>query len=389
MSINNSNTNNLRNRTANFQPNRLTQARKAKGWSMVDLARQIDVTREAVSSFEKGKKKPSYETMRNLAKALDVRETFFTMHGDGVILRQDSAINFRTLKSAYSKEIDKTKVYLEWLAELCGLLEHDYVELQPTKLPKFDIEDFEKLTDDDIEYYAEQTRRFFGLGDGPISDLTLLMENNGIFVGYLPLPPKIDGISAWINKRPYVLINRSAYACRARYDLAHELGHLILHTSLAQEDLEQKEILDLVEKQANYFAGAFLIPEKSITQEFYSTEINALKDLKRRWGVSMQAIMMRLFNIELVSESQKRYFFQKIATMGIRKKEPLDGEIKKEESRTIRKIIELLNDKEVLFASDFLAKFSFPIVRELSGLADDFFITKQRESNIVKLRFGT
>jgi Zn-dependent peptidase ImmA (M78 family)/DNA-binding XRE family transcriptional regulator len=360
----------------------------AKGWSMVDLARQIEVSRQAISSFEKGEKNPSYETMREMAKVLDVKDNFFFLPDNEWGLKKESAINFRTLKSAFAKEIDQAKVYLNWFAELCYLLESDYVEFQPVKLPKFDIDDFETLTEEAIEYYAEQTRRFFGLGDGPISDLTLLLENNGVFIGYLPLPQKIDGISFWINKRPYVLINRGAYACRARFDLAHELGHLVLHTSLAQEDLDKKEILDLVEKQANLFSSAFLVPEKAIAQEFYSTDLNALKDLKKRWGVSMQALVMRLHSIDLVSDSQKRYFFQKIATMGYRKKEPLDDVMVKEESRTIKRIIELLNSKSVLLASEFLTKFSFPIAKALSGLPDDFFIAKERENNVVKLRLA-
>lgn len=384
MSINN----NLRNRTVNFQASRLTQARIAKGWSMVDLARQIEVSRQAISSFEKGEKKPSYETTREMAKVLDVKETFFFLSDNEGSLKKESAINFRTLKSTFAKEIDQAKVYLNWFAELCYLLESNYVEFQPVKLPKFDIDDFETLTDDAIEYYAEQTRRFFGLGDGPISDLTLLLENHGVFIGYLSLPQKIDGISLWVNKRPYVLINRGAYACRARFDLAHELGHLILHTSLAQEDLHRKEILDLVEHQANLFGNAFLVPENAIAQEFYSADLNALKDLKKRWGVSMQALVMRLYGIGLMSDSQRRYFFQKIAMMKIKKKEPLDDEIVKEESRTIKKIIELLNSKSVLLANDFLTKFAFPITKALSGLPDSFFMPKEHENNVIKLRLA-
>lgn len=356
---------------------------------MVDLARMIGVSRQAISSFEKGEKYPAYETMREMIRVLDVNDTYFFLRSNESNLKNESAINFRTLRSTNSRELDQSKVYLDWFSEICYLLAADYVEFQSLNFPRFDIDDFENLTEDDIDDYAEKTRRFFGLGDGPISNLTLLLENHGIFVGYLPLPQKVDGISVWINKRPYILINRSAYSCRARFDLAHELGHLVLHQSLAQEDLDKKEILDIVEKQANHFAGSFLVPEKAIAKEFYSIDLNAIKDLKKRWGVSMQALIMILFRIELISESQKKYFFQKISSMGFRKKEPLDDIIKKEESITIKRIIELLNSKKILLANELLSKLSFPILKELSGLQDDFFIEKEIERNVIKFKLNT
>lgn len=382
MSISNS----IRKRTVNFQPTRLSQARMAKGWSMVDLARQVDLTRQAISSFEKGDTNPSYETLRELSKALDVKEAFLCLPSIGESLKKESAINFRTLKSAYSRELDQTRAYLELFAELCGVLQSNYVDLQPVKLPKFDIDDFAKLELEDIQRFAEQTRRFFGLGDGPISNLTLLLENHGVLVGYLPLPQKIDGISAWYNKRAFAMINDKAYACRARLDLAHELGHLILHTSLAQEDLEQKEILKLVESQAFQFGMAFLVPEKAVAKEFYSTDLNAFKSLKKRWGVSMQALAMWLNQIDLIDDRQKTYFFQKMAPY--RRKEPLDGELKPERSISIKRIVEILDENGILSGCDFLAEMAFPeyLVKPISNLPDEFFEMKFKQSNVFQLK---
>lgn len=164
----------IRRKVANFQSSRLRQARIAKGWSMVDLARQIGLTRQAISSFEKGEANPSYETLRDIARSLDVKEAFFSLPDDGHrTLQRQSAVNFRTLKSSLSRERDQAHIFLMWFVEFCDSLHVKYVDFQQVKLPKFDIDDFEKLTADDIEYFAEQTRRFFGLGDGPISDLTL------------------------------------------------------------------------------------------------------------------------------------------------------------------------------------------------------------------------
>jgi Zn-dependent peptidase ImmA (M78 family)/transcriptional regulator with XRE-family HTH domain len=358
----------------------------AKGWSMVDLAKQVNLTRQAISSFEKGDTSPCYETLRELSKALEVKEAFFCLPLMEDVLKKESAINFRTLKSAHARELEQTRVYLELFAELCGVLQNNYVNLQPVKLPKFDIADFAKLELEDIQYFAEQTRRFFGLGDAPISNLTLLLENHGVLVGYLPLPPKIDGISVWYNKRAFALINSKAYACRARLDLAHELGHLILHTSLSQEDLEQKEVLKLVEKQAFQFGMAFLVPEKTIAKEFYSTDLKAFEHSKKRWGVSMQALAVWLNEIDLISDSQKIYFFQKMAQY--RRKEPLDSQLIPERSISIKRIAELLDEKNILSGCDFLAEIVFPeyLVKPISNLPDDFFERKFKENNVFQLK---
>jgi Zn-dependent peptidase ImmA (M78 family)/DNA-binding XRE family transcriptional regulator len=380
----------IKKRTTNFQPYRLTQARLAKGWTIVDLARQVDLTRQAIYSFEKGESNPSYETLKDLAKSLDAKESFFCLQIDPDGIKKESAFNFRSLKSTYSKNRDSAKTYLELFAELCHSLQKNYVTFPQTKLPEFDIGDFEKLTFDEIEEYASQTRNHFGLGNGPISNLTLLLENHGVHVGYLPLPEKIEGVSVWFNRRPYVLVNSRAYACRARLDLAHELGHLVLHRSVSQEDLEDKKLLDLIEKQAFYFGMAFLVPEKPLAQEFYSMDINALIDLKKRWGTAMQALVMRLSDLDMIGDSQKRYFFQRMQIDGMRKKEPLDDVIQREESITIKRVIELLDANEILSANDCLEEISLPggLERALANLPDDFFKPKIQQNNVVKLRIA-
>lgn len=375
-----------KNRVNAFQPKRLTQARLAQGLSMAELANCIGVSRQAISSFEKGDKVPAYDTLQQLKNRLKVNETFFFLSSSEQGIKADSAINYRTLRSTTAKEAGRVETFLEWFAEFSNVIGEQYVDFQPINVPEFDIADFEALTEDDVDGYAEKTRRFFGLGDGPISNLTLLLENHGIFVGYLPLPSKTDGISVWYNRRPYVLINRSAYACRARFDLAHELGHLVLHRALDQADLDDRRILDLVEKQAHQFAGSFLVPEKAIAKEFYSMDLNALRDLKRRWGVSMQALVMILCRIGLVSDSQKRYFFQKISAMGFRKKEPLDDVLKREESVTFKRILEMLAANSILTGSDLLASMPIPIVQEISGLGEDFFLDKEMMGNVIQFK---
>jgi Zn-dependent peptidase ImmA (M78 family)/DNA-binding XRE family transcriptional regulator len=376
-------------RLAEFQPARLTQARQMRELSMAELALRTHLTRQAISSFEKiGGKVPAPETLRSLARELAVEPSFLTCpvrrgeSGDAL----QSAITFRTLAASLKRQRDQAKVFLQWLAGLSDFL-GDYVDLPLVSLPQFDIPDFEKLTEDDVEILAERTRRGLGLGDGPISDLTLLLENRGCVVGYVSMAQGMDGISAWINNRPMILVSDKAYAARARFDLAHELGHLIMHQSLTPGDLERKETLRLVEAQANDFASCFLLPERTFAKEIYGVDRDSLIGAKERWGVSMQAILMRLHQIGLLGDRQLTRAFQQISAAGQRKREPLDDVSSPERPRLFKKIIDLVREKSVLAWDDFIARAAYPLwfLEQATGVSS----TPDPTQNVLQFKLRT
>ena len=143
-------------RLAEYQPERLTQARKLRGLTMADLAVKTNLTRQSISLFEKLSNgiTPSAETLISLAKALDVNITFFTLP-----LRKreseftaTSAYNFRSLKSALNTNREKAKVCLHLLAGMVDFFE-EYVEIS-NQLPKFNVPHFSELTDDEIEDFV-------------------------------------------------------------------------------------------------------------------------------------------------------------------------------------------------------------------------------------------
>src|SRR6266849_600165 len=181
---------------AELEPARLTQARRMCGWFMAELASRTGITRQAISSFEKleGGVKPSPETLRSLAQQLNVDPTFLTapLRPHELDSALGSAITFRTLSSSSKKDREQAKVYLQWLAGLGGFL-GELIEIPSPTIPVFDFGDFSSLTKVQIEQISVDARRAFSLGDGPISNLTLLMENKGVLVGYANLAHKMDG----------------------------------------------------------------------------------------------------------------------------------------------------------------------------------------------------
>lgn len=372
-------------RLVEFFPDRLTQARRARGWTMVELAERVKVSRQAIASFEKGTSSPSPETLRALALELGVETIFLTtpLREREFEQAQESAVTFRTLVSSTKRAREEAGVYLKWLAGIGEFIE-TFIEIPAPAIPDYAVDDFASLTKDRIEQLANQTRKSFGLGDGPISDLTLLMENKGVYVGYVNLESGMDGISAWIGGRPTVLINAKAYAARTRFDLAHELAHLILHRTMTNEELEAKGMLSVVEYQAQYFASCFLMPESTIASEIYGLDEQSLIAAKERWGVAMQAIVMRLSDIGLINDHQKVRWFQRLSAKGQRKKEPLDGVTPPERGRLFKKAVEFISNNQNISSPELFDKARYPnwFLEAVTGLEN--LVTTP--SNVVPFR---
>jgi len=202
----------------------------------------------------------------------------------------------------------------------------------------------------EIEDIATRVRRHWGLGDGPIANVIALFETHGIIVTRFELgSDEIDAFSCWIKRRPYVLLgSEKKRCCRSRYDAAHELGHLLLHRHIGQEDLEDKSIRDQLESEANFFAGAFLLPRHAMLREFYSTRMSHLEGLKARWRVSMQAIAHRCKDIGIIDEHQYILFRKQISFRRWQKNEPLDDTIPLEQTEWLLKCWKFLTDKKIV-----------------------------------------
>src|SRR5690606_22038367 len=136
-------------------------------------------------------------------------------------------------------------------------------DLPDHNLLDFSNYDYETLDRDQLEDLADQTRRHWGLGEGPISNLTLLVENNGVLIAKVPLAAGVDGLSTWRATRPLIIVSQNSPWARSRLDVAHELAHLLLHRSVTNEDIEDPARHKHIESQAFYLGMAFLFPRSS------------------------------------------------------------------------------------------------------------------------------
>jgi transcriptional regulator with XRE-family HTH domain len=219
---------------ASFQPSRLQQARYLGRMTLEELGRKIDVKRQSLSQFEKGQRVPLPETLQRLSNELRVPVEFFLRPKGPVESSGRSVIHYRSLKRTREiiKEQQRASAILDLSAALTDSLE-EHIEYEvPNLSQSANSTDVLKLSLDEIEDIAGQTRKTWGLGDGPISDVTLFVENQAIPVVHAPLPDGMDGMSAWYAQRPFIAVSSGASPSRSRLNIAHEYGHLILHQEI-------------------------------------------------------------------------------------------------------------------------------------------------------------
>jgi Zn-dependent peptidase ImmA (M78 family) len=177
---------------------------------------------------------------------------------------------------------------------------------------------------DPLDVTPEQAARFvraqWRLPAGPVRRLAQWLEAAGcLLIGEDFGTSRIDGLSQWVGDYPILLFNDAVPVDRVRLTLAHELGHLVLHADALS--------VDDVEAQANAFAGEFLLPSEVIRPSLRNLKIGRLLDLKREYGVSMQALVERAYHLDLLSPTQRTSMYKLFSAKGWRTHEPGSGDI--------------------------------------------------------------
>jgi Zn-dependent peptidase ImmA (M78 family)/transcriptional regulator with XRE-family HTH domain len=283
-----------------FQPARLTLARELRGLTRAELAERIGKSAAAVSQFEGGAKagcRPDPKTLGQLALALGVPVGFFARKVPGLALDVD-ACHFRSLRSAGQRDRRRLLSRGSLLCDLVSVLE-EQVELpaeQVTRVAR------PVMTPDDIEDLAVAVRAAWGIGLGPIGNVVNLLEARGVLVTQIPADcAEVDAFSTWHEGRPLVfLVMAKGSTSRARFDACHELGHLVMHADAAPGSPE-------LERQAHRFAGAFLLPREPFLLECPRwLDWDHFYELKRRWKVSVAALLRRAHDLGKLSEASYR-----------------------------------------------------------------------------------
>jgi Zn-dependent peptidase ImmA (M78 family) len=180
----------------------------------------------------------------------------------------------------------------------------------------------------------------------PNNECTSLFEGNGIAAcRYEMENEKIDAFSFWNGDRPFIFMaSDKESVARQRYDLAHELGHLVLHKWIEPEELEVPRTLNRIETEANTFAVAFLLPQHSFPNEVYTSRLDAFIELTQRWIVSIQSMIYRCRDLGVIDDDQFTNLYKQLSYRKWIKKEPLDDPdiMPLEEPKLLRRAVEVI-----------------------------------------------
>lgn len=300
---------------------RLKSARLMKGFSLQDLADEIDnrVTKQALSKYEQGQVIPDSEMTGLLANALDVRPDYF--YSDTEV--EFGEIEFRKLQKYPAKE--KTRI-----VEIARDGLRRYVELEEILgiETKFEnpLKGFPVNSKEDIEVASEKLRKHWKLGMDAISNVIELLEDHHIKVLEIESTQAFDGFSTWVNNSiPLIVINKvklNDALDRKRFTTLHELAHLLLDIN----DLPEKQ----KEKLCHSFASAMLVPKETLEKELGGKRsrlsFRELSALKLQYGISMQALVYRAKDLGLISDNYLKQFFFMFSQMGYRVQEPVSYE---------------------------------------------------------------
>lgn len=170
---------------------------------------------------------------------------------------------------------------------------------------------------------------------GPVYSITEAIESAGGIVVECQFESRhIDGFSRWKrpNLPPLVFMSRDLPPDRWRWTMAHELGHLIMHTGeMPAEDMEQ---------EADSFAEEFLMPANVIKPQLGNAKFETLARLKLHWKVSVQALIQRAYHLEIVTARQRSHMFMQWTKAGYRLREPADLDPPREPPRAMAKLVE-------------------------------------------------
>ena len=333
-------------------------ARRAQGLTQADLAMRAGVTQAALSRYENDMRQPEPEVLDRLAKALGVTAEFLRHAGRarGSMALDAHMRRRRTAPPGVWRQLEARLNLYRW--HLSHLFEEVTISAEQ-HVPTFDL--LEVTPDDAARYVRAQWR----MPAGPVRHLVSWLESAGCVVIAEDFETsRVDGLSQWIGDHPLILLNSAMPPDRTRLTLAHELGHLVLHSDALG--------VDDVEAQANAFAGEFLMPSDFIRPQLRHAKAASLLDLKVEYGVSIQALIERAWHLGLLNRNQRQNLYKALSAHGWRTVEPRSGDIPVERPSLPEVITRSLTERG-LDAED---------ISEIAGFADPDSNTLFRSSRL-------
>ncbi|RZK11231.1 MAG: ImmA/IrrE family metallo-endopeptidase [Flavobacterium sp.] len=316
----------LVNTMEHFNPTMVTLAREARGYTQQDLAERINTQKAFISKIEHGELGVSEMILDSISKATSYPLNFFFQ--PGTILPMN--LSYRKRKKVPAKIITPIEAKFNIVKNNIQFLTRSLNKQAPL-IPTFKVT--EECTPNII---AKQFRQCLNLSKPVIDNLAKLLEQQGIIISCFEFgSERVDSRSILTDDQfPIIFLNKSHLGDRLRFSLAFQLGHLVMHTySPVPADRE-------ISHEANLFAAELLMPEEAIREDFKDgVSLPLLAQLKRKWKVSMISLLYRADDLGFLTPNQKRYLVQQFNQAKIRRREPVELDVAKEEPQLIRQMV--------------------------------------------------
>lgn len=323
--------------TREFNPEMLILARESRGKTQAELAKALGVTQSRVSRLEDGFLDLTLDLYAPLEKALDYPIHFYfqraAIQGPApTFYRRNLTLSKTVLRQTVAR-MNIMRIQIEKLLAASDMIEVMLPRLEPDEVKGGVIS------------IAQQVRQLWRIPNGPIRNLTAIAEKAGVLVIHFDFGTRrIAGCSDWIGGLPVVFLNMHLSPARMRYTLAHEIGHLVMH-SLPYDNAEE---------QAHMFAAEFLMPSADIKSMLLPVNLDRLARLKLHWRVSMQALLKRSEDLRLISERTARRWWTIMSKAGYREVEPHENDIPREFPLLLRELVDM-HLQDLGYTSDQLA----------------------------------
>jgi len=325
-----------------INPEMVLLAREFRKFTQKKLATLLNIGQGTLSKIENGFVTDiDDEVLDSLESILSFPRDFF--------LQVEDLVGIGSSAYYYRKREKLTATDRKWIHSVLNIKRlHlkkllNSVDMQHQRtIPRLEICDYGNPSS-----VARALRGFWNLPDGPIRNLTNLLEDCGVLV--LPCDFKTDAMDAtsiWMaDIPPMIFINKDIPGDRWRFTLAHELGHLVMH-EVPDENQED---------QADEFASEFLVPENEISYQFNEKlSLKKFSSLKTYWKVSIAALIVKARKMDKINEYQYKYYFTSMSKMGYRKNEP--NPIPREMPSSLEKLINVYRE-QMSYTDDELCKF--------------------------------
>ena len=339
-----------------FNGTRLKSARKYRGKTIVELANDIGISKQAISQYENGTIYPVFEILMKIINTLKFpREYFYEKDSINIGLGNTY---FRASSKLTKKEegIENEKSIL--VGKIFSIL-NEYIEFPKLNLPSID-------TELPIQEIAMKVREYWQLGEEPIQDIIYILEKNGITI--TSMNTNTENVDAFSQRQDingeahYIIVlgNDKGSATRRQFSAAHELGHIIMHDAFLELDCLSKEEQREIENQAHEFASAFLLPSNTFSRDIsvYPTNLDYYIQLKKKWKTSISAMLVRANNLGILTYSSYQTLMRKISKMGWRKNEPLDDTLIISQPTLLKRAVNILIDNDILNQEEFIKELS-------------------------------